>query len=72
MVTISISPKIIKQRDVVVIPRSEYEALLRSSGVSDKAKKLPTWLQESLRDVETGKITGPFRSAKELMAHLEK
>ena len=72
MVTISISPKIIKQRDVVIIPRSEYEALLKSSGASDKTKKLPAWLRASLRDFESGKITGPFHSAKELMARLEK
>lgn len=35
-------------------------------------KKLPSWLRASLKDVEEGKVSGPFRSAKELMAHLER
>ena len=34
-------------------------------------KKLPKWLQESLRDVEEGRVYGPFNTVKELRASLE-
>lgn len=33
-------------------------------------KKLPKWLQESLKDVEEGRVYGPFNTVKELMADL--
>ncbi len=38
----------------------------------NKTKKLPQWLQASLRDVEEGKVSGPFNTVGELMAHLHK
>lgn len=34
-------------------------------------KKLPMWLQESLKDVEEGRVYGPFNTVKELRASLE-
>ena len=34
-------------------------------------KKLPKWLQESLKDVEEGRVYGPFNTVKELRASLE-
>lgn len=33
-------------------------------------KKLPKWLQASLKDVEEGRVYGPFNTVKELMADL--
>jgi hypothetical protein len=45
---------------------------VRPSRVSAKSKKkLPRWLQASLRDVEQGRVSGPFNSVKELMRSLE-
>lgn len=35
-------------------------------------KKLPRWLQASLREAEEGKLSGPFDTTEELMAHLQK
>ena len=34
-------------------------------------KKLPKWLQASLKDVEEGRVYGPFNTVKELRASLE-
>ena len=34
-------------------------------------KKLPKWLQASLRDVQEGRTSGPFNSIAELRKHLE-
>lgn len=35
-------------------------------------KKLPKWLQASLKDSEEGRVSGPFYTADELMKHLQK
>jgi len=40
--------------------------------IKTKAKKLPRWLQASLKDVEEGRVSGPFDTVDELMAHLQK
>ncbi|MDO8548079.1 MAG: hypothetical protein Q7R71_00170 [bacterium] len=42
----------------------------RASTTKSK-KKLPRWLQASLKDVEEGRVSGPFNSVKELMHSLE-
>ena len=75
MVTISVSQKNLKRGEFVLIPRHEYEALVRRQ-VSDtarkNAKKIPSWLKASLRDVEEGRVSGPFETVEELMEHLGK
>lgn len=34
-------------------------------------KKLPKWLQTSLKDSAEGRVSGPFDTVDELMAHLQ-
>ena len=75
MVTISISQKNLRRGEFVLIPKQEYEALVRrqiSGTARKKAKKMPSWLKASLRDVEEGRVSGPFETVEELMEHLEK
>jgi len=72
MITISILPKHLKRGEFMLVPKREYEKLVRSSRVRGKAKKLPSWLRASLREAEEGKLVGPFHSVKELMADLER
>jgi len=44
----------------------------RASIITKAAKKkLPRWLQASLKDVEEGRVYGPFNTVKELRASLE-
>jgi hypothetical protein len=38
----------------------------------NKARKLPKWLQASLKDAKEGRVSGPFDTVDELMAHLQK
>ncbi|MEK7614558.1 MAG: hypothetical protein AAB428_02745 [Patescibacteria group bacterium] len=73
MVTLSISPKIIKGKDIVLISRNEYEFLLHAVKAKGniEAKKIPAWLKTSLEDVKKGRISGPFNTTKELRASLE-
>ena len=37
-----------------------------------RQKKFPRWLEASLKDEREGRISGPFNTVEELMAHLEK
>lgn len=76
MATITIPKKLAGSDDLVVLPRREYEALVHKAKagvvVPKGAKKLSAGLRQALREVEEGKISGPFNTAKEFMAHLQK
>lgn len=51
--------------------RSLVEPISRAMSIKrNKAKKLPKWLQASLKDVEEGRVHGPFNTVRELMADL--
>ncbi len=53
--------------------RSLVEPISRSvSAQRNKITKLPKWLQASLKDVEEGRVYGPFDTADKLMEHLQK
>lgn len=73
MVTLSISPKIIKGKDIVLISRNEYEFLLHAVKAKGniKVEKIPAWLKASLDDVKKGRVSGSFNTVKELRASLE-
>jgi len=52
--------------------RSLVEPIARAASVQrNSVKKLPKWLQASLKDVEEGRVYGPFNTVKELRASLE-
>ncbi|MDO8561388.1 MAG: hypothetical protein Q7S05_01010 [bacterium] len=51
--------------------RSLVEPISRAVATQKKGgKKLPKWLQASLKDIEMGRVSGPFNTVKELMANL--
>ena len=52
--------------------RALVEPLSKAVQKQMKAKKLPKWLQASLKDVEEERTSGPFDTVDELMVHLEK
>ena len=43
-----------------------------SVGAKEKARKLPKWLEASLKEVKERKTSGPFETVEELMADLNK
>ena len=48
------------------------EPISHSVGIQKhKTKKLPKWLQASLKDSEEGRVYGPFNTVAELRASLE-
>ena len=73
MATITIPKKLAGKGDLVVLPREEYEALVRHAAKKEKTvvKKLPAGLRQALREVKEGKVTGPFNTVEELMKDLE-
>lgn len=75
MSTLTIPKTLAAKGDLVVLPRKEYESLVRNAtkrlATAKPAKKLPAWLQASLKDVEEGRVYGPFNTVKELRASLE-
>ncbi|HEY4519217.1 MAG TPA: hypothetical protein VJK01_02570 [Candidatus Paceibacterota bacterium] len=66
---ITIPKNLIKNDDLVIIPRKKYEEFLR---ISKKKiySQLDEDLNEAIEEVKTGKIIGPFRSAKTLVKSL--
>ena len=75
MSTLTTPKKLAAKGDLVVLPRKEYETLVRTARANvakaKPAKKLPAWLRASLKDVEEGRVAGPFHTIRELRASLE-
>jgi len=71
MTTITIPKKVIKNDDLVIIPRKRYEALLRIYRKKSYTQ-LDRELDEAIKEIRQGKIVGPFRSVKEFKASFEK
>lgn len=69
MTTITIPKKLEKEKDLVVIPKREYEKLLSIS--KKPVKKLDRDLEKALAEIKAGKVFGPFRSMESLMKSLD-
>jgi len=71
MPTITIPKNLLKEKELVLIPRRKYEEFLC---VFKKKKygQLDKDLDEAIEEVRQGKTVGPFCSVKELKKSLEK
>lgn len=73
METITIPKKLSQKGDLVVLPRKEYEELLRfqrkqTTGSKKNEKfyaQLDRDLKRSIKDYRAGKYYGPFKTVKE-------
>jgi len=70
MTTLSISEKVIGS-GIVLLPRQEYESLLKLSALGISIKKLPRGVRAGLEDVKLGRVKGPFYSVEELHRSIE-
>ena len=78
MAVVTIPKKLTKGDDLVVLPRKEYEALLRvktstisrSNIIIDKHSTIEARLKEAEEDIKAGRVSRTFTSVKELMADL--
>ena len=50
--------------------RTLVEPISKMLSKPSQRKKLPKWLQASLKDVEEGRVSGPFNTVEELMRDL--
>ena len=70
MTTLTLPKKILGNDDLIIMPRREYEALLRVAK-RQGVRPLNRDLTKALIEVRAGKTVGTFNSAKELEASLE-
>ena len=67
---LSILEKEVRSLRAVVLPRIPLSKRIDTTSAS--FKKLPRGIQAGLRDIAAGRVSGPFGTADELMAHLKK
>lgn len=61
MTTVTIPKKLTKEGDLVVVPRINYERLLR---IAAQATELDRDLDDAIAEYRAGKFFGPFDTAK--------
>lgn len=71
----TIPQKISKQGELVILPRKQYDSLMRAARLQVRpaqVKLLNAELREALQEVKQGKSIGPFENARDLMRSLRK
>ncbi|MDO8470476.1 MAG: hypothetical protein Q7S63_00685 [bacterium] len=71
MTTITIPKEVTGGRELVLVPRKDYERVLRVLGQIRPQAKIDRFLKQALREVKQGKTVGPFRSVEVLKKSLE-
>ena len=69
----TIPQKIAKQGALVVLPRKQYDLLVRAARSRVRpaqGKMLSVGLQEALEEVKQGRAVGPFNNVRDLMKSL--
>jgi len=72
MVTITIPKKITNGKELIVVPKKDWEKLLKIVKRKVYQAELEKGLEEALREVKAGKVIGPFSKAEDLIKSLEK
>ena len=69
MDVITIPQKIIKNDDLIIMPRKKYEQFL---SIVRRQSQLDSDLNEAIGQIKKGRAAGPFHSIQELKKSLEK
>ena len=69
MTTLTIPKSLIKNDDLIILPRKLYESLLRSSSQKFTSSKIDKDLAESILEYRAGKTAGPFKTVAALRKH---
>lgn len=72
MITITIPKKITKGKELVIIPKEDWKRVLKLARKKIDQLKLEKDLEEALKEVEGGKLIGPFDKVDDLIKSLEK
>lgn len=65
---ITISQKSLPKDDIVLLPRRDYEQLIK---LAHFQTELDEDLKQSLKDIKNGNIFGPFNTVEELKKSIE-
>ncbi len=77
MATITIPKNLIKEKDLILVPRKEYKQLLSIFKVIPKdqlwfwTKEWQKKEREAEKDIRKGRVRGPFSSGEELLKSLK-
>ena len=72
MTTIIIPKKITNGKELMIIPKEDWERILELAKKNVHRLKLEKGLDEALAEVKRGKLIGPFGRAGDLIKSLEK
>ena len=72
MATITIPKKITNGKELIVVPKKDWEKLWKIAKRKVYGAGLEKGLKDALREVKEGKVIGPFSKVEDLMKSLEK
>jgi hypothetical protein len=72
MVSITIPKKITKGKELIIVPKEEWEKILKLAKKKIAHLELERGLEEALKEVERGEIVGPFEKVENLIKSLER
>ncbi|MBU4481623.1 hypothetical protein L6279_03450 [Candidatus Parcubacteria bacterium] len=73
MTTITIPKKLIRNDDLIIMPRRKYEELLRIAGKKERAyTQLDKDLDKAIAEYKVGKFFGPFNTTEEGIKFLKR
>ena len=64
---LSIPRELSRKGELVIMPRADYEKLLN---ISENQAELKEGISQSLKEIQKGKIAGPFKNSKDLIKSL--
>ena len=67
MAIITIPKKITNGKELIVVPKNDWERLLKIAKRKIYQMELEKGLKEALEEVKAGKVIGPFSKAEDLM-----
>lgn len=72
MVTITIPKKITNGKELVIVPKKDWEKILELAKRKVHQLQLEKGLDKALEEVKKGKLIGPFEKVNDLIKSLEK
>jgi len=65
MVTITVPKKITNRKELIIVPKKDWERLQKIAKMKISQLELEKGLKEALKDVKAGRLLGPFETVKE-------
>ena len=72
MTTITISKKITHGKELIIVPKKDWENLLKITKQKINQIEIGKGIKKALEEVKKGKIIGPFNKGENLIKSLEK